>query len=117
MPHEQFQSCIDACYSCATACDHCAISCLNEQDVKAMARCIKLDMDCAQICRLSASYMARDSEFARKMCKICADICEACGRECAKHQMDHCQHCAKACQKCADAGLQRTVCVSAGRAN
>ncbi|CAM5566086.1 hypothetical protein ECAE60S_04629 [Eoetvoesiella caeni] len=35
MPHEQFQSCIDACYARATACDHCAVSCLDQQDVKA----------------------------------------------------------------------------------
>ncbi|MCC2597819.1 four-helix bundle copper-binding protein [Allopusillimonas soli] len=102
MPHEKFQSCIDACYACATECDHCAASCLGEQDVKAMARCIKLDMDCAQICRLAASYMARGSEFAQALCRLCADVCQACGDECAKHQMDHCQRCAEACRRCAE---------------
>src|SRR3546814_6110182 len=89
MPHEKFQSCIDACYACATDCDHCAVSCLGEQDVKAMARCIKLDMDCAQLCRLAASYMARGREFAQALCRLCADVCQACGDECATLQMDH----------------------------
>ena len=102
MSHEKFQSCIDACYACATACDHCAAACLGEDDVKHMASCIRLDMDCAQICRLAASYMTRDSEFARMMCRLCADICEACGEECGKHAMDHCQRCAEACRRCAE---------------
>src|SRR3546814_7834325 len=95
-------SCIDACYACATECDHCAASCLGEQDVKSMARCIKLDMDCAQICRLAASYMARGSEFAQALCRLCAEVCEACAAECAKHEMDHCQRCAQACRQCAE---------------
>ncbi|RYZ27031.1 MAG: four-helix bundle copper-binding protein, partial [Sphingobacteriales bacterium] len=56
MPNQQFASCIEACYSCAAACDFCAASCLQEEDVKMMARCIAMDMDCAQICRLAASY-------------------------------------------------------------
>lgn len=66
-----------------------------------MARCIKLDMDCAQICRLAASYMARGSEFAHALCRLCADVCQACAEECAKHQVDHCQHCAQVCRQCA----------------
>jgi hypothetical protein len=102
MAHQQFQSCIEACYDCAAACDHCATSCLQEQDVKMMARCIALDMDCAQICRMAAAYMARGSEFATAICQMCADICDACGDECAKHQMNHCQECAQACRRCAD---------------
>jgi hypothetical protein len=101
MAHEQFQTCIDECYACAAACDHCAAACLSEQDVKAMARCIALDMDCAQICRMAASYMARGSEFATTLCNICADVCDACGEECAKYQMGHCQQCAAACRRCA----------------
>jgi len=102
MPHEKFQSCIDACYACATECGHCAASCLQEQDVKSMARCIQLDMDCAHICSLAASYMARGSEFAQALCRLCAEVCQACAEECGKHQMDHCQRCAQACSKCAE---------------
>jgi hypothetical protein len=59
MPHQQFQSCIDACNKCAVACDHCAASCLSEQDVHPMARCIALDIDCAELCRLATAYMSR----------------------------------------------------------
>lgn len=102
MAHQQYQSCIEACYDCAAACDHCAMSCLQEQDVNMMARCIALDMDCAQLCRMAAAYMARGSEFATGICQMCADICDACGDECARHQMNHCQECAQACRGCAD---------------
>lgn len=102
MSHEKFKSCIDACYACATACDHCATACLQEQDVKMMARCIALDMDCAQICRMAGAYMARGSEFASAICRLCADVCQTCGDECAKHQAGHCQECAQACRRCAE---------------
>ena len=103
MAHQQYASCIDACNACADACDHCATACLEEDDVKSMARCIALDMDCAQICRLAASYMARDSEMALAICAQCADVCEMCGEECTRHKhMQHCQECAAARRRCAE---------------
>lgn len=103
MPHDQMKSCIDACNECAVACDHCAASCLQEPDVKAMARCIALDVDCAELCRLAAAYMARGSELAGAICEVCADVCEACGKECERHsKMDHCRQCAEACRRCAE---------------
>lgn len=102
MHHSQFKSCIDACYACAATCDHCASACLQEDDVKMMSRCIALDMDCAQICRVAATYMARGSDFAKAICKLCAEICQACGDECATHEADHCQECARACHHCAE---------------
>ena len=102
MAKQEFESCIEACDSCADACDYCAASCLKEDDVKAMARCIALDMDCAQICRTAAAFMARDSDYARALCQLCAEVCEACGDECAKHPASHCQECAQACRRCAD---------------
>ena len=100
--HTEFANCIKACDECAAACDHCATACLQEADPKPMARCIALDIDCAAICRLASGYMARGSDFARRMCAICAEVCEACGAECAKHQHDHCQECAEACRRCAE---------------
>ena len=102
MAHEHFQSCITACNDCAVACDHCAAACLSEQEVAKMAHCIRLDMDCAQMCRVAAAYLSRGSEFAADLCDLCADLCEACAQECAKHPMRHCQDCAKACRRCAE---------------
>jgi hypothetical protein len=106
MTTEQFRSCIDACYACADACDHCAVSCLAEEDVGHMARCIKLDMDCAQFCRMAAAFMARASESAKLVCEDCAEICTLCAEECSRHQHDHCQACAAACRRCAEECLR-----------
>ncbi len=47
MTNSMYQSCIQACWTCAQACEMCASACLREEDVKAMARCIELDRDCA----------------------------------------------------------------------
>lgn len=102
MPHQKFDACIEACNACAAACNHCAASCLREEDVKAMTRCIALDIDCAQICALAAATMARAGESAKTVCTACAEVCQACADECAKHEMAHCQECARACNHCAN---------------
>jgi hypothetical protein len=98
-----FQDCIDACEACAAACDRCASACLREEDVKMMAGCIALDIDCSQLCRLAAGFMARSSPFAQALCRQCAEVCAACAAECGKHDAEHCKQCAKACQRCAEA--------------
>lgn len=101
MTHEKFSDCIEACYRCADACDHCAVACLGEDNVTEMQRCIRLDMDCAAVCRLTAGVMARDSECHTLVCRLCEKICTACAEECGKHQYDHCQECARQCRECA----------------
>lgn len=105
-PHvtRKHATCIDACSDCATACDRCANACLQEQDVKSLARCIGLNIDCADICRTATGFMSRDSdsEFTDAICAACAEICEACAEECERHDMDHCRECAAACRRCAD---------------
>ena len=102
MAHQQYASCIAACYRCAEVCDHCSTACLAEPDPAMMAACIRADIDCAAICRLAAAAMARGSDFAADICALCADICQACGDECIKHDANHCQECAKACYACAE---------------
>lgn len=113
MSHEQFRSCIEMCNACALACDHCASACLAESDPKPMARCIALDIDCAQICRMAAGFMGRGSEMAAAICQACAEVCEACGAECSRHDMEHCKACAEACRRCAEE-CRRMSEVSAG---
>jgi hypothetical protein len=88
--------CADACYNCSTAC-------LQEQDVKKMAECIRLDMDCAQLCQTTAAFISRNSDHANDLIKVCAEICSDCAEECAKHKdMEHCRICAELCKKCAE---------------
>jgi hypothetical protein len=118
MSQENSADCIQACNDCALACEECATACLKEDDVKDMTECIALDRDCADLCRLAAVLMARNSRFARYFCELCAEACEACATECEKHKAGHCQDCAKACRRCAEecgrmAATERSV--SGGR--
>lgn len=88
---------------CQSMCNHCFNACLGEEDVHMMAKCIKLDKDCSDICGSAISFVSSDSSLAKGILKICAEACQSCADECKKHQVLHCQECAKACQKCADA--------------
>jgi len=109
MLHESFGPSIAACYACATTCDRCAVACFDAEDPQAMARCIGLVMDCAQMCRSAAALMARHSEFVDTICDACADICSACAVECRHHTARQCRQCAEACARCA------TVCRDVAR--
>jgi len=106
MTPERYASCMDACVKCALACHHCSAACLDEDDVKHMAPCVALDMDCAAICELAAAAMARESANANAFCRVCAEVCEVCADECAQHTAGHCQACAEACRSCASACRQ-----------
>lgn len=103
MAHEQNRRLITTLANCAAECSHCATACLEEEDVKKLARCIKLDIDCAEICRLAISFVSRGSEHADHILHECADICAACAEECEKHsKMEHCKRCAEICRECAE---------------
>lgn len=103
MTNDADRDCIEACHACAVACDQCQAACLQEPDVGRMARCIATDIDCAQICRLAAGTVARGSELAGSVCRLCAEACRACADECERHEHDHCRRCAEACRRCAEA--------------
>lgn len=100
------QNLIQKLQQCAATCLYCADACLDEENVKMMVRCIRLDRDCAEICTATANFLSRNSQNAGGLIRLCADICRQCGQECQKHQSDHCQQCAKACFECAEACSQ-----------
>ena len=66
-----------------------------------MVNCILLDMECADMSRLTAQAIARGDAHLHAISLLCAEICEKCATECGKHDMDHCQHCAETCKRCA----------------
>ncbi len=94
---------LDALANCIAHCEYCADACLSEDNIQPMVPCIRLDRDCADICRLTAAFIARSSPHAPHVLKECLEICQKCHDECARHQHDHCQACAKACLECLDA--------------
>ena len=60
------QTCIQACLACSAACNQCFAACLKEQDLKSMAACMALDVDCAQACEFAASAMLRGQHASQR---------------------------------------------------
>jgi len=96
----------------AQACNVCFAACLNEEEVSLMARCIELTRECAEVCQISASMVARESENADRFLRLCAEISMACDEECSKHQLEYCQNCAKSCRHCAVLCIERAAVLS-----
>ena len=103
-------ACIAAATECALVCTVCADACLGEEDVKAQVKCIRLNLDCAAVCRLTAELLARpsrrDEPALHAQLDACIRMCTACGDECGRHAamgMEHCAVCAESCRACADA--------------
>lgn len=97
---------IDTLIMCSEACTSCADACLSEEMVASLTRCIRLDLDCADICATTARVLTRQTGFdpaiARTMLEACATACMSCGAECAMHadMHEHCRVCAEACHRC-----------------
>ena len=99
-------ACIQACFDCAQACTACADACLSEHDVADLAKRIRTDLDCADICIATGSALSRhtgdDANLTRAFLDACASACKSCGDGCDAHAElhDHCRVCAEACRGC-----------------
>ncbi|RNI26149.1 four-helix bundle copper-binding protein [Rufibacter latericius] len=103
MHNSQIRPVLDALNDCILACEHCASSCLHEEHLHMMVPCIEADRDCADVCRLTHTLLARGSKHGKHLLRECIEVCEACAAECSKHDHDHCQECAATCRRCAEA--------------
>jgi hypothetical protein len=104
-------ACIDACFDCAQTCTACADACLSEQMVAEMVKCIRTNLDCADVCDATGRVLSRhtgyDANLTRAVLEACAQACKSCGDECGGHtHMQHCQVCAEACRRCEQACRQ-----------
>jgi len=102
-------ACIEACQSCSQSCSACADSCLSEDSVSDLTRCVRTNLDCADLCEVTARVLSRhtgyDAKITRSVLETCAAMCKACGDECTKHagHHEHCRVCADACRRCEQA--------------
>ena len=100
---------IDALSDFVQACNADNAADLGEQNVTEMVRCIRLCLDCADICTATTGVTSRQKEYAaevtRPLLEACVTICRSCGDECERHARmhEHCRVCAEACRRCEQA--------------
>lgn len=98
---KDYRDCIDACHNCALSCLETVNFCLNEGGMHAKASHIRTMLDCIEICETAVSYMARDSDHAIEVCRICAEVCRHCSASCRKLGGDEMDRCAEVCDSAA----------------
>jgi len=100
---------IDAIDDCAQACTADADADLSEQDLAEMVKCIRLCLECADICAATSNVLSRpaesDNSVIRPLLEACVRICTTCGDECELHAPHHahCRVCLEACRRCEQA--------------
>jgi hypothetical protein len=100
---------IDALNDCAQACTADNAADLSVPNVAEMIACIRLCLDCTDICVATVGVASRQTEYdpdvIKPLLQSCEAICKSCGDECERHaQMhEHCRVCAEACRRCEQA--------------
>jgi hypothetical protein len=100
---------IDTLSDCAQACTADADDDLSEQNLPEMVKCIRLCLDCTDVCTATLRVVSRQTEYdanlTRAQLQACVVACRSCGDECERHaQMHaHCRVCAEACRRCEQA--------------
>ena len=103
-------TCVIACFDCVQVCNACADACLSEDMLGDMVECIRMDLNCADICAATGATVARtgtryggyDGSTATLL-RACAAACHRCAEECEQHAAahGHCRICAETCRRCA----------------
>ena len=100
---------IDALSDCAQACTADVDADLGEQNLAEMVRCIRLCLDCADVCTATIGVISRQADHdpgvTRPLLEACVAICKSCGDECGRHapHHEHCRVCEQACRRCEQA--------------
>jgi hypothetical protein len=100
---------IDALNDCAQACTADTDADLSEPNVAEMVKCIRLCLNCTDICIATVGVVSRQVEYdatvTKALLEACTSICKSCGDECEQHAAthEHCRVCAEACRRCEQA--------------
>jgi hypothetical protein len=74
-----------------------------------MERCIRLCLNCADICTTAAGVLRRQAvwevDVNIPLLDACLAICRICGDECQRHapMHEHCRLCGESCRRCEEA--------------
>jgi hypothetical protein len=98
--------CIAACIECGQTCTSCADACLSEDGATDLRKCIRLNLDCADICEATGRVLTRQTEYdaptSKAVLEACLEACRTCAEECESHaeHHEHCRICAEECRRC-----------------
>lgn len=99
---QRMRDCIQECHRCHDICLESVTYCLEMGGEHAEASHIRLLLDCAEICQISANFMLRVSDLHPRTCAVCAEVCERCAEDCERFTDDQMmQQCAQVCRSCA----------------
>ncbi|WP_253905842.1 four-helix bundle copper-binding protein [Arthrobacter sp. H5] len=102
-------ACIEAAFSCAQASDACADACMAEETIVELRKCIRLSLDCADLCMTTGRFLSRlnevDGNLLKTILMACRDFCTTTAIEYEKHadMYAYCRIAAEACRRCEQA--------------
>lgn len=99
--HMSHHGVLQAIQNCEAVCEFTEYSILQMGGASHRIEQLRLLRDCADICTLTAKYIARCSIFAKNIALLCAQICEVCGNHCLHHPDEQSQRCGQICLHCA----------------
>ena len=97
---------IDTLNACVDACETDTEADLGEPGVAEMVYCIRLCLNCTDVCRATVGVLKRQSVYDAKvsvpLLEACVAICRSCGDECERHapMHPHCRICGEVCRRC-----------------
>jgi len=97
------QHVLNALATCAAACDQCTTLGLTDRQLPAHLRSFRLSRDCADLCRLTAAFLAREAEHTPHLLRECAELCRACANACTQFDTPQHRTCTEACRRGEDA--------------
>ena len=78
----------------------------RKKELERLRKCIRLDLDCADICAVVGAIGARrgapEGSSMRALQRASAETCRLCATGCERHagRHEHCKICAEVCRAC-----------------
>lgn len=99
--------CVAECEKANRACLETLHYCLEKGGSHVAPAHVRLLVDCAEICQMTANFMLRGSMVHGVACGACAEVCERCVESCETFSGDSkmaacaetCRTCAKSCRE------------------
>lgn len=103
LPRQQYI--LNTLQTCISTCAETSSLVLQQSNANLLLRVSKLSRDCADLCQLTAAFVARESEHLVYVLRECAELCRTCADEQARHAatIAACKRAEDACRRAEDA--------------